>query len=555
MSTTKLVKELKENDQDFEWYPTTDAIITRLCRELKKDSLSYFSMLDIGAGNGQTLNKIDEILEDKENNHRGIDKKYAIEKSRILINNMADDIFVIGTDFHQQTLIDKKVDVIFCNPPYSEYKKWVTKIIKEANAKYLYLVIPKGWMDYKEVIDSINLRLGKEPKIDSANYTVLDSFSFENSEYREARAKVNLVKITLCKGYDNYKATDPFDIWFNETFKIATDKEKVYSYDTERKKEENLKDLISGRNVIEALEELYNKDLQNLLNTYRQLEEIDPTIFQELDISLDSVKESLKLKIENIKNLYWRELFDNMDSITSKLTSKSRENLLGTLTENTNIDFTANNAYNIIIWAIKNANKYIDKQLLYIYLDLTKRENVINYKSNKRIIEDGWRFQAKEHTHYILDYRMIASGYCFEEKWDKEYKFKGHDTLNDICTVAKTLGFDVYSSSYNFTWIPGKKEYFYMNKYGDDKDTLFMEAKGYKNGNLHIKMNQEFMKSLNIEAARLNGWIKSPKDLCKETDIKEVEIDAYYNSIFKININKNNLLTDNTKENNGKEEI
>lgn len=37
----------------------------------------------------------------------------AIEKSQILINNMPEEAFVIGTDFNEQTLIDKKLTLYF----------------------------------------------------------------------------------------------------------------------------------------------------------------------------------------------------------------------------------------------------------------------------------------------------------------------------------------------------------------------------------------------------------------------------------------------------------
>ena len=51
------------------------------------------------------------------------------------MNSLDSDIFVVGTDFHQQTFIDKKMNVIFCNPPYSEFTEWSIKLIEEANSR------------------------------------------------------------------------------------------------------------------------------------------------------------------------------------------------------------------------------------------------------------------------------------------------------------------------------------------------------------------------------------------------------------------------------------
>jgi tRNA1(Val) A37 N6-methylase TrmN6 len=77
--------------------------------------------MDIGAGDGRVLKAIQAKLETR---LRTI-KCYAIEKAITHLNNMPKDITVVGTDFEQQTLVDKAVDIIFCNPPYSEFEQWM----------------------------------------------------------------------------------------------------------------------------------------------------------------------------------------------------------------------------------------------------------------------------------------------------------------------------------------------------------------------------------------------------------------------------------------------
>src|SRR5262245_45255648 len=57
----KLVEEIKNEDQDFEFYPTTDAIIAALKRDMKAvDCKGRGSVLDIGAGNGKVLRSLKE---------------------------------------------------------------------------------------------------------------------------------------------------------------------------------------------------------------------------------------------------------------------------------------------------------------------------------------------------------------------------------------------------------------------------------------------------------------------------------------------------------------
>jgi len=551
-SSKQLLQVVKEQDEDYEWYPTTKEIIEKLYWSIKErdkyDSgsstywqKSHISILDIGAGNGKLFSTLREISDenpdttnsDRRTNHTelGIAKAYAIEKSQTLINSLDSDVFVIGTDFHEQTLIDKKVDVVFCNPPYSEFAQWSEKIIKEANAEVVYLVIPDRWEKDLAIAKAIELR--------GAKVTIEGSFSFLDAEDRKARANVHLVKISLMK-YDEYansnrQTSDPFDTWFDEVFKVNAQKtDSTYSENEKRAK--RIKNLVTGNSLIPRLKELYDEEFQHLLSNYSKVAELDADLLKELNVSVKGLKEALKMKIEGLKNLYWKELFDNLDTITSRLTSKSRESLLGTLTSNTSVDFTVTNAYSIVLWAIKNANKYYDSQLLSIYMSLSNPESVNLYKSNKRFIKDDWRYSKEKMTHYSLDYRIVddrayALDYGVFGDDLKGIKANAATGIQDIFIVARNLGFNIESTHpANRDWFPGRKINFTFST-GETTET-FVEVKAFKNGNLHYKFNQQFMKALNIEAARLNGWIKSPQEACEEFDISEEEAKEMFNSSF-----------------------
>lgn len=533
-----LIKTLKENNEDFEFYPTTKEILSVVFKDIKE---SHFSLLDIGAGNGNIFNILEDMIQcDSEGIPKMTITKYAFEKSQILINSMAEDVFIIGTDFHQQTLIDKRVDIIFCNPPYTEYVQWAKRIIKEANAKFIYLVIPSRWKENQEIQEALKLRAGSFKKNDRETfYKILGSFDFLNAE-RQARCKVDIVKIRLVS--DDYRETlisDPFDIWFNETFKINAEETSPYDYEEKQRAREKIKELTKGYNLIERLADLYLKDMEKLKITYKQIEKLDPDILREFKVNVDGIKSGLKLKIEGLKNFYWEELFDNLDKITEKLTSKSRRSMLETLRKHTTIDFSVSNAYALVIWTIKNANKYIDQQLCDVYKGITEPKNVINYKSNKKMVEDDWRFSRSEHTHYTLDYRIVCEKYnCFNPRNYGDYDYPNglsrgiHAFLNDICTIGLNLGFNVIDKVHNFEWSPGKEKDF-CYRVGDKIET-FMSVRAYKKGTVHIKFNQAFMKKFNIEAARLNRWVKSPHQMAEETDLPVEEIINNYGKNLKI---------------------
>ena len=111
MSINTLIKELKNNNEDFEFYPTSKNMIDVII-----PYLDHETVLDIGCGTGNFKKFVSEADTSK------IKKYYVMEKSKTLLNKLDDDTICLGTDFNANTLLDKKVSTIFCNPPYSEFE-------------------------------------------------------------------------------------------------------------------------------------------------------------------------------------------------------------------------------------------------------------------------------------------------------------------------------------------------------------------------------------------------------------------------------------------------
>ena len=59
-----------------------------------------------------------------------------------------------------------------------------------------------------------------------------------------------------------------------------------------------------------------------------------------------------------------------MEEITSRLTYASRESLYNSFEELKTLDFTLDNIYALIVWVIKNANKYFNEQLVDFFKKL-----------------------------------------------------------------------------------------------------------------------------------------------------------------------------------------
>ena len=548
-----LVKDLKENAQDYEWYPTTsemlsaikaDILKSRVHRRVGSDEITV-DILDIGAGNGSALDSLTK------------GNKYAIEKSTILISNMDKSVFVVGTDFNESTLIDKKVDVTFSNPPYSLFESWSTRIILESNSQQIYLVIPERWKDSDSIKNAIEARSATAQTIFKGDFLSAD---------RKARAKIEIVKISLVDDY-YYSSTpnvEPFDLWFNNNFKMDIAKNSctarskaIRGVDTLDQEVQDSKELIRSCGLVETLEMFYVRDMDKLLDTYRNLTTIDPELLSEMNINLEGVQKALKLKLSSMKDKYWKKLFSELSTITDRLCSFSRDKLLRKLLANTSIDFTSSNAHAVVIWAIKNANTFFDDQLIGMVEKMTEKANVNLYLSNKRTFgQNEWRYASvkpKDLDRYKLDYRVIIStlggidpsSYKTHQLSDYTVTF-----INDLLTLASNLGFDSSitekadaikieasegSEGQNGrVWESGKRQFFEFKNHTTGRKEILFEAKAFLNGNIHIKFNQLFIMKLNVEFGRLKGWIKNTAEAHKELDIPLTVAESAFRSNIKL---------------------
>lgn len=499
----KLVETLKENEQDFEFYPTTKEIIECIYNHRFKIDDGYYyrnyvnlkDVLDIGCGTCNFKKYIEELNKDKEERKQvNISNYYVMEKSKILIDQLDKDVIMLGTDFHENNLIDKKVDTIFCNPPYSEYELWTKRIIQESNCKEIYLVIPERWKENEDIINLL-----KKLKFD---YEVIGNFNFLNAE-RQARVDVDIVYID--KKY--YSENLAFDLWFDETFKIEKKDEDLSFKNTEKIKNE----IIEAENKIEMMVKLYNEEMNVLYNHFKTISNLDVDILKSIGVDKNKIKESLKHKHKNLKCKYWELVFEYLDEITKRLTSKTRRQLLDKFTKLKEVDFNAKNIYSLVIWVVKNSNQYFDEQLINFFKTLSCSENVVPYKSNQRIGTSKWRF-FEDNDHYTLDYRIICSRFNFEGRYSFNKsidEYRSIEVIDDICAVINNLGFEVVKKEII-------KEYGKTYKIYTKNDEVLFEYKYYMNRNTHIKFNKEVMKAINVEVSRLLGWINKPEDIQKE---------------------------------------
>ena len=536
LATSGLVKLLKENEEDFEWYPTTDEMIQVIKNDID-ENVSAGSILDIGAGDGRVLKELATI-----DGHTPT--TYAIEKSIIHTRRMPANIFLIGTDFHEQTLLDKRVDVVVSNPPYSEYEQWASKIILETTAKAIYLIIPTRWRDSKVIKEALEHRRF----IDNRFFKYVETLytgSFENGE-RKARAEIDIIKIN-----SSHNGKSAFDRWFDASFKFdsGSDAEKSIEERLDKIKadaEAEGTDLIKGGNLVESLCELYDHDMESLISTFKSMCNLNGNVLNMLGISSDNIQAALKLRLKSLKDEYWTTLFKSYSPINARLTASSRERINSKLIGSTAIDFTRMNCYAITEWVIKNANDYLDSQLVEVMERLLSHANIAMYKSNKNTWDKShWRYTGahykEEFGKVMLDYRSVyecggiySGGYKHESVHG--LKKSAAAMIDDLCAIARNLGFDTENTERvsSFEWERNKQYtlHYYDHEAGENK--VLFKARAYLKGTTHIQFNSEFILKLNVQYGKLKGWVKDASEAYEEMAEEVVKTDPKFKDRSKL---------------------
>lgn len=526
-----LLAAVKAADQDFEWYPTTQRMIDVVAKHIPADTKS---IMDIGAGDGRVLVELAKRCEYPP-------ELYAIEKSSVLVEAQPEEVTPVGTDLHEQNLACLPVDYIFSNPPYSEseYVSWARVIIEFGYAKKAFLVLPRRWKD-DQLIQAALQKRGAEAR-------VIHSDDFYDGP-RPARAVVDIVEIrypTQSTGWSGTeKAKDPFDIWFDQNIDTFDQAEEVEDPDV-GSSVERLKQLWTIGEMVAA----YNDEYARMSENYRAIFRLDYAILKELGVNKEHVRDGIKKKMAGLKSKYWHLLFDRLDTITNRFSTATRKKFLDRLAGRAAIEFTSSNAYAVVLWAIKHANKYYDEQLVQLFRDLSTFEGVLNYKSNQRVWQrDDWRFyhDKPKPSHYALDYRFvvrqwqaIGNGGSYQWQYPGNLYEGCHNLIADVIVVLYNLGYaTVDSPSKNRQWEAGQWQDFTLAS----GDVLF-QVKAHKNGNLHFRFMPAAIKAINVEAGRLLGWIRSKQDVVKELGYTEAEADRFYRSSVQIGVSSVRMLT------------
>lgn len=559
IGTVATIKELKASHDDYEWYPTTDKIIKAVIDDASDADRAKHanSVLDIGAGDSRVLEAF------KAADGLSLMRFYGIEKAPNHVARWSGDITFIGGDFYESDIANKEVDIIFSNPAYSDYERWSTQLIKSSYATVIYLVLPKRWANSERIqaaLKSRNL---------VADVIMTDDFL---SADRKARAEVDVIRIisetfkeenyktdygirdaseAKAFSFDRYRGSDPMDMWFDEAFPnlagLDTEDDCAASQQKRDSIDDRIYQLFKTTNTIDDLVSLYQIEADEVLSNYKTLNNLDAKLFIELNINLDTIKNTLKERMSSLRAEYWSAFIRNYKPITNRLTRTYQDKIYKELIDNArNISFNAINALIITEMVIKLANQYNEDQVKDFFYDLSNPKSVTLYKSNQKVFSDQeWRYckdPADRPSRYKLDYRIVKHR-LFGLSTGYSSTYQGYEVarvLSDICIIARLVGMKIPSwcdgSEHVHSRIsPGDRVTVHYHK-STQEDDLFTEheaqelfaIKFFANGNQHLFMNKEFALRLNIYIGKLLGWVMSAEEAADEMGVKKSDKKEFY---------------------------
>lgn len=249
--------------------------------------------------------------------------------------------------------------------------------------------------------------------------------------------------------------------------------------------------------------------------------------------------------------------------INSKIIRKYRAYLSFSIASNAGVEFTKENIHSIVIWLIKNANKYIEESYLDFFDRMAKEGNALKYKSNERFVTDEWRYNREDFIKqaHKLDYRIVLT-----------YATNNYEIVDMIEVIANNLGYEnsLREELYKFTYWQYNNCYFNTSRCFQEgqKGTILtktgeilLEFKAYKNNNVHIKFNKDFMSELNLAVGKLRQWLRNKDEARAEfKGIKEESLKKIFDKSLRLTLQEMPLClgympNDEENKKQGKEEM
>lgn len=487
-------------------YPTPNGLARKMLNKVDRKDVK--SILEPSAGLGdlaeiikETFKYTDlsciEIDEDCQDMLRG--KGFNLIDSDFLAYNGLEQFDLIVANFpfsDGDKHLHKAIDVLFSGQivclinaetlknPYSNSRKDLVQKLKVLNADIEY--IPNAFLD-AERKTNVEVALVYIQKIQNVETDLFDNISQSEDEYesiqdsKEIAVKDNIGNIV--KRYNQDK-----ELVTNQVMDFYRNYNKVSKY---------LDLKIANLSYDEEKNERYRYDGMTLTQI---------------------MKHKLNQFSKNLKKDYWLEAM-KLDEVTSRITSKKKEELIKSLNQYAYMDFTETNIRIFIKNLIAKYPVMIDEGIGYVFDKFTEyalrdeRYSKNEYKQNIHLY-NGWKTNEayKVNKKVILPFTM--GSYLSSDK---------EDFLNDIDLIFNYFDdkriendnyliperYNAYGSK-NETTTSSAKIVKYNLVQGITKSikTRYFTLNFYLKGTVHFIFNDlELLRKFNIYIAKKRGWL------------------------------------------------
>ena len=273
-------------------------------------------------------------------------------------------------------------------------------MLGEANFGVMYLVLPIRWES----------SVGKHPSLKNYEVTILGEFDFSQGD-RTARGRVNLIRINpktkKVEEYYHGKSIGTYTEYGNEDDQDSFERwmeTHIGNFNEEEPELEEAKELKLKHGTFEELVENYNYDMASLLDAFKALGKLPYRVIDALGMNRKSILETIRENIKTLKNRYWRLAFDRVSAINSRLTYKTRTEMLSQMKEFNTLDFNEDNLYSIIIWIVKHLTNTPESRFYRCSTNLLARimsKRIRAISTGRKITGDTERNRNQKNTNWI----------------------------------------------------------------------------------------------------------------------------------------------------------
>lgn len=428
------------------------------------------------------------------------------------------NILTLATNPKTTSLVDKEVDLIFCNPPMDKYEEYCKRIFEESLAGYALLVLPIEWKS--------NAEIKAYAKANRFEIEVIGAVGYIKDNQR-AKAELVLfyrfsseaiLKKKLGKDYD-------LEVLFQELECYRSS--LIHELEDEKKEEiANETQGMDQESFFEYLLKRYKKEHQDFFKNFKSLSHLSSHFLSAIKVEGEDIVEATKRFERKHKKFYWSECLSRMPTFNLLLTQKQQGELLGEFAHR-GVDFSRENIPSVLAFSLKYCKERERENFCNFWERLANEDNLADFSN---LISN-----PKPYTHYpneklFYKGRLKEKVICtyagrYDDYYPNHLRDVGIAYLIEI--LLQSMGYQDLSYRYSDKSVITPQDRVNLPLgisflFAGEKQVVKFTA--YKNRKLHIHFNQTTIALINLRVFIYLGWITNIKEAKESFDTLKSEL-------------------------------